>query len=173
MIINNCSDGELHDLSLYIENFITKFKSTDKLNISELIKNSAKNNLIFAIFIWCAGTTIIGLPIVILSILLRGVCLGFTIGTFSMTLGKFSGIIFCLLSLFLQNIILIPTILILGVSSIKLYKSIVWERNKENIRKKVKIHIVILFFSIVALIVSAIMENVVSVQILKKFIKYF
>ena len=84
------------------------------------------SEIITAIIIWLAGTTVIGLPIVLIAIMLRGLILGYTISAVTLTLGALKGIIFCLISIFLQNILIIPAVLTLGVSSIKLYKSIIF-----------------------------------------------
>ena len=99
--------------------------------------------------------------------------MGFTIGTFSISLGKFSGILFCILGLCLQNLIFIPAILALGVSSIRLYKSIAKDRDKENIKRELIRHTITLIIALIVLIFSAIVENIISIPILKKFIKYF
>ena len=123
--------------------------------------------------IWTAGTTIIGIPIVILLIIYRGICFGFTIGAISLTLGKISGIFFCLTALFLKNIIFIPAIITLGVSSLKIYKVIIKDKKRENIKKVFIRHLFILLIVIILLILSVLVENSISIPILKKLIKYF
>ncbi len=123
--------------------------------------------------IWTAGTTIIGIPIVILLIIYRGICFGFTIGAISLTLGKISGIFFCLTALFLKNIIFIPAIITLGVSSLKIYKVIIKDKKRENIKKVFIRHLFILLIVIILLILSVLVENSISIPILKKVIKYF
>lgn len=173
MIINNSNKFETEKIGLYLEGFITNFQSTKEINKMQLIGTSIKNNLILAISIWIAGTTIVGLPIVLAIILFRGIALGYTVAAFSYLLGKFSGIFFCIIALLAQNIICIPVIITLGVSSINLYKSIVKERNVENIKKKIRQHTIILLIAIMLLILSSIVENTVSVTVLKKVIKYF
>ena len=173
LIINNCDDSQVQEIKTYIGEFINKFKNIDKLKINELIGTSIKNNLTFASLIWIAGTTIIGIPIVIILILYRGLCLGFTVATFSFSLGKYAGIIFCILGLLLQNIIFIPAILTLGVSSIKLYKSIVKDRNRDNIKREIIRHTITLIVVMILLVFSAIVENIISIPVLRNFIKYF
>ena len=122
MFINNCSDEKANIITTYISNFIERFQNIENINHAALLLSSIKNNVILLITIWIAGTTIIGMPIVLGLILFRGFCLGYTISAITITLGLKSGIIFCLLTLFLQNILFIPALLTTGVSSIKLYK---------------------------------------------------
>ena len=107
MFINNCKTTQLDEI-----------KATEKLDISKLLKNTLKENIILAISLWFFGTTVIGLPIVFGIILYRGFCLGYTISTVILTLGVKKGILFIFSSIFLQNIIFIPSILALGVSRI-------------------------------------------------------
>lgn len=172
-IINNSSESDSKEISKYFNDFITNFNELDSINKSDLIRESIQRNLIMALILWGAGTTVIGIPIVLISILLRGLSLGYTIATITVSLGKFKGVLFCLASIFLQNILLIPAILTIGVSSIKLYKSIIKDKRKENIKIEIIRHTIISILMIITLCVSSILENVISITILKKIIKYF
>ena len=81
------------------------------------------------------------------------------------------GITFCLLSLFLQNIFFIPAIITIGVSSIKLYKAIIADRRKENIKIQLISHTIVSLLMLLILIFSSFLENEISVEILKLFVK--
>ena len=173
MIINNCEDTVLEEISSYILDFIDQFKKEENLDKTTLIISSLKNNLLLAFTLWFAGTTIIGIPIVLIMILFRGLVLGYTISIITYTLGTAKGIGFCLASITCQNILFIPAILTLGVSSIKLYKSIVKDKHRENIKLAILRHTIISIIMILILILSTIIENTVSLEILKKIIQYF
>ena len=75
--------------------------------------------------------------------------------------------------MFLQNIIFIPVLMILGVSSIKLYKSIIKDRRKENIKVSIMKHSIISLISLFILILASILKVEVSYRILVNLIKYF
>ena len=173
MLVNNCNETQMQEISTYIGNFVTEFKNITDLNRGELIVKSIKNNIFLALIIWFAGTTVIGIPVVFLVILYRGLTLGFTVATISYTLGRIKGIIFCIVSLMTQNILFIPAILSIGVSSIKLYKSIIKDRGKENIKTEILRHTLLSGIMIGVLILSSLVENFISVSVLKNFIKYF
>lgn len=173
MVVNNCKDTQISEVSGYISDFITKFQSIENVNKTGLIMTSIKNNTILSIILWAAGTTVIGMPIVLLVILFRGLILGYTISAITITLGILKGIAFCLISLFLQNTLFIPAVLTIGVSSIKLYKSILKDKRKENIKVEIVRHTIISLLMILVLIASSLVENVISMTILQKFIKYF
>ncbi|MBP3831236.1 MAG: stage II sporulation protein M [Clostridia bacterium] len=173
MIINNSTETQSSEITTYLNEFITKFKGIQNINKTSLIFTSIKNNIILAVIIWAAGTTVIGLPIVLIAILLRGLILGYTISAVTLTLGASKGIIFCLISIFLQNILFIPAVLTLGVSSIKLYKSIMKDKRRENIKVEIIRHTIISAIMILVLVISSLIENVISITLLKSFIKYF
>jgi len=173
IIINNCNEIQGQEINNYILKFIEKFKSMDNIDKSSLIINSIKNNLILSIIIWLAGTTVIGVPIVFTTILYRGVCLGYTISAISYTLGGFKGCLFCIISLCAQNILFIPALLSLGVSSIKLYKSIMKDRQKNNIKIEIIRHTIFSGLMLIILILSSFVENIFSVSILQNMIKFF
>ena len=173
MIINNCKDTQLTEITTYIKDFITKYKEIENINISSLIIDGIKKNLLFAIILWLAGTTVIGMLVVLIMILLRGVILGFTISSITSTLGFFKGITFIISSIFLQNLIYIPAILTIGVSSIKLYKSIIKDKRRENIKIEIIRHTIISFFMVILIVISIFIESFISIKILKNIIKYF
>ena len=173
MIINNSKENQISEITEFINQFIEKYKGLENINQEGLVVTSIKQNLIFAFVLWLAGTTVIGMPIVLIIILLRGTILGFTISSITVTLGLPKGILFCLISIVLHNIFYIPAILSIGVSSIKLYKSIIKDRRKDNIKFELIRHTIIFGLMIVLLVLSAIIENVISANLLKKFIKYF
>lgn len=173
MLVNNTSVENQQIIENYILNFIEKFKLIANLDKLNLLTTSIKDNIILAIALWIAGTTIIGMPIVFGIILFRGFCFGYTVAAVTFTLGLGKGIFFCILSLFLQNIFFILAILTIGVSSIKLYKSIIADRRKENIKIEIVRHTVISLLMLVVLIFSSFIENRISVNLLKFGIKYF
>lgn len=172
MFINNCTEEQEGSIVTYISEFIEKFKNIETIDKASLTITSIKNTIILTIIIWLAGTTVIGLPVVFGLILFRGFCLGYTISAITFTIGVGKSITFCLLSLFLQNILFIPALLTMGVSSIKLYKAIINDRRKENIKIEIIRHTIISLIMLGVLIVSCFIENQISTSLLKIGIKY-
>lgn len=172
MFINNFSETKEQFITKYILDFLDKFKNLSQIDKTALFWESLKNNCFLVIILWFAGTTIIGIPVVIIIILFRGFCLGYTISAVTLTLGVKKSIVFCFLTLFLQNIIFIPAIITLVVSSIKLYKSIIKDRRKENIKIEIIRHTLISFIILMILFICSFIENKISVMLLKWGIKY-
>lgn len=173
MIINNTKEQQITEITSYISGFITKYKEIENINKIELIIESIKKNIIFAVILWIAGTTVIGMPIVLGLILIKGINLGFTISSIAITLGTLKGIMFCLLAIALQKFIYIPAILCIGVSSIKLYKSITKDKKRENIKFEILRHTIISGLMTLLIVMASVIENSISASILKSFIKYF
>lgn len=173
MFINNIQEGQKTEITSYMNNFIEKLKETPNLDNIELLKVSIWQNVIFALLLWFFGTTVIGIPIVFGLILYRGFCLGYTISVCITIMGLSKGILFTLISLLLQNIILIPAILALAVSGFKLYKSIVKDKRRENVKLEIIRHTIFSLVMLIILIISSLVEIFISTNILKGVIKYF
>ena len=77
------------------------------------------------------------------------------------------------MALLVQNILFIPAIIAIAVSGFKLYKSIVKDKNKENIKIEILRHTIFLLFMLIVLCVASFAEILISTNLLKNFIKYF
>ena len=98
--------------------------------------------------------------------------MGYTIAVCVSILGISKGLPFVLSSLLLQNILFIPAILALAVSGFKLYKSIVKNQKKENVKLEILRHTVFSLIMLIVLAISALAEVFLSTNILKIIIKY-
>lgn len=171
MFINQMQDKG--DIEKYINTYIDETKSLQNGEYLGELQKDIFSNIGLVLALWFAGTTIVGIPIVLGIILVRGFCLGYTIASCVFVLGRLKGIIFILITIFLQNIIFIPAIMILGVSSIKLYKSIIKDRRKENIKLSILKHSIISVGIMFALILSSIIKIEISYRLIVNLIKYF
>ncbi len=171
--VNHLQETPKTEITNYLNQFIEKFKGLENINSIELLKNSMIQNIGLAIVIWFFGTTVIGIPIVFAIIVYRGFCLGYTISLCITIMGLGKGISFVLVTLLLQNILLIPAILALAVSGIKLYKSIVKDKTKENVKIEILRHTVFSIIMLIILVIASIIEIFMSTNILKLVIKYF
>lgn len=171
--INNVNEEPKIQITEYLNQFIEQLKNTETLNNIDLLKTSIGQNIILAICLWFFGTTIIGIPIVFGIVIYRGFCLGYTIAAVIYVMGISKGVLFVFILLLLQNLLIIPAILALAVSGIKLYKSITKDNRKENVKLEVVRHTVFSLIMLGILILSSVIEIFVSTNILKLCIKYF
>lgn len=95
----------------------------------------------------------------------RGFTLGYSISCIVATLGAKNGGIFILSSMLLQNIIFIPVLFALSISGIRLYKSIMKDRGKENIKLEILRHTIFSAILSIMLIVASFIETYVSTNI--------
>ena len=171
LFINQTENQE--NVIKYINTYIDEIKISESNSTIVQLKTDIKNNIFLVFILWFAGTTIVGIPIVFGIIIARGFCLGYTISAIITILGLPKGIAFVLLSLVLQDIILIPAIIAIAVSGFKLYKSIVKNRDRENIKMEILRHTIFSLIMLVLLCIAALVETFISTNLLKKFLKYF
>ena len=170
--VNNMNDSQSEELKTYITNFINSIKQGYTINNIELFKKSMGNNLLFTFLMWFIGSTVIGIPIVFGIVAFRGFCLGYTISSSIAVLGTGKGILFFVVTILLQNLIFIPCMLALAVSGIKLYKSIMKDKRKENIKIEVFRHTAFSLLMLAFLLLSSLIETYVSTNLLLLCIQY-
>ncbi len=173
LFVNNIQENPKLEIINYVKGFIEKMKTMETLNHMELLKNSIGQNILLAIILWFFGTTVIGIPVVFGLIIYRGFCLGYTIAACITVVGLPQGIWLVLILLLLQNILFIPAILALAVSGFKLYKSIIKDRNKENVKIEVVRHTIFSFIMLLILVISSVIEIFLSMNLFKVLVKYF
>lgn len=170
--VNNMQESPKEEIQTYINNFIEKMKNLQNIDNATLLKNSIIQNVIFAILIWFFGTTVIGLPIVFGLVLYRGFCLGCTVSSFITILGIGKGITFIFAGLLFQSLLSIPAILGLAVSGFKLYKSIIRDKAKENIKLEIARHTIFSIIMIAILLIASVIEIFISTNLMKILVKY-
>lgn len=169
--INQYKDKE--EIKKYINTYVDETKIIKNGDYLNELKEDVKDNICLVFLLWFAGTTIIGIPMVLGVIVFRGFCLGYTIASCVYVLGRMKALIFLAITILLQNIIFIPAIMILGVSSIKLYKSIIKDRRKENIKLSITKHSLVSLMILVTLIIASIVKIGISYRLTVNLIKYF
>ena len=173
IFINNSNEYQKEEINKYICTYIENLKESKNINNLEVLKNDIKNNVILFLILWFSGTTIIGLPVVIGVITYRGFCLGYTISACTYALGTWKAIGFTSVSLMVHNILFIPILLSIGVSGIKLYKKIVKDKKKDNIKIAVIKHTIFSIFLFILVIITSLIKVCISGELVDYFIKYF
>lgn len=172
ILVNNLDESQETEINEYIGNFVQDIKNDSKIDYFKLLKTSFSNNIITAIIIWFMGSTVIGIPIVYGEIGYKGFCLGYTISSIAMVLGTGKGLLFVLTSMLFNNIIYIPSIFVLATSGINLYKSIIKDRRRENIKIEIIRHTILSIFILMVLAVASLVETYISANLLISITKY-
>lgn len=165
-IINNATETQSQEISSYINSFISSLKQSQNIDKLLYLKESIFKNIGLAIFLWFVGSTVIGIPIVYGMVAYRGFTIGYTISSIIATLGTKNGILFSVSSIFLQNILIIPCILALAVSGTKLYKSIMKDKRKENIKLEIIRHTIFSLVICFILIIASFLEVYASTALI-------
>lgn len=172
VFVNNLNDAQGNEISTYITTSINTLKENSDINNITILKESAQTNIILVILLWLLGSTVIGLLLVYLIVAFKGFCFGYAISAIVYSLETGKAVILLISTMLLKNIIAIPCTIALAVSGMKLYKSIMQDRRKENIKLEVIRHTIFAIFILILLIASSFVEAYLSQGIFKYCLKY-
>ena len=173
IFINNVNGDQATEIQNYITEFINLLKQDYHIDTGLLLKKSLSDNLILIITMWLLGSTVIGIPIVMGIVLFRGFCIGYSVSAVIATLGVQKGILFFTVTMLLHNLIFIPVIICMTISCMKLYKSIMKDRRRENIKIEIIRHTLISIVLSLFLVVASLIESYVSTNLLMLSINLF
>ena len=172
IFINNLKENQQDIINVYLNSFIESIKNENQIDNVELLKTSIISNIKLCLYLCIAGLTVIGIPILYIIICYRGFCLGYTISATIASLGVKNGSLFIISTIFLQNLIIIPCIFFLTISGMKLYKTIVKEKKKENIKLEIIRHAIFSVIILVFLIIASFVETYISTALFIKISNY-
>lgn len=115
-MLKTLDDAEKQSLIKYLQSFF-QILGSQKIDSGAVFAQSLKNNMQTAIIIWILGITVIGIPLTLIVIGIRGFIIGFTVGFLINSLGT-KGLFFSILVILPQNIIIIPCMIGMSVLSI-------------------------------------------------------
>ena len=151
-----------------ISNYFLQIKS-NRVDIIYTLRTSLTTNLLYIIFIFLLGISLIGLPIVIFLIFVKSFILGFSISSIIFKY-KISGTLLSLGYIFPHHIINLIIISFLGVYSIKvsiyLLKLII-SKKQINFKVIIKKYFGVLIICFILSIISSLLETFISPNIIK------
>lgn len=117
IIVNSLGIDQKNDLYLYLNRFFGQVSDEHLLNTKDLFNQSFTHYIKYLGLLWILGLSVIGLPIILILLFLKGVVIGFTVGFLVSQMG-FKGLLLSLVSVLPQNLILVPTFIVVGVASL-------------------------------------------------------
>lgn len=117
IIVNSLSIDQKNDLYLYLNRFFGQISNDPMMSSADLFSQSFTHYLKYIGLIWILGISVIGLPIILILLFLKGIVIGFTVGFLVSQMG-FKGFFLALVSVLPQNLILVPAFLIVGVTAL-------------------------------------------------------
>jgi stage II sporulation protein M len=153
------------------------FKILNQNNVDSfiLLKHSLLNNVQTLFFIWLLGIIVIGVPLVMGIVMLRGFIIGFTVGFLVNELG-FKGFVFSILAILPQNIFVIPGIIIISAISIsfslKTIKNKINRKNRYNFTAELIRYSLITVSLSILLILGSLIEAYITPVFMKLILGY-
>ncbi len=123
-------DVQRQALIKYMQGFF-QILTTNSVDSIAVLKQSIINNVQTIAVIWILGITIIGIPISLFIIGVRGFILGFTVGFLLNGLG-WQGLFFTALAILPQNLIIIPCLAAVEVTSLSFSLMIIHNRRAKK-----------------------------------------
>lgn len=171
--INNAKNSQIEEINNYLNEIVNNVKTYENIDYANLLKQSLTSNFIIIILLWFGASTIIGIPVVYGTIIVKGFSMGYTISSIISCFGIGKGIAISLSVMLLHNIIFIPTMLATSVSGVKLYQSIMKNKDRENIKIEIIRHTIFCALMLLLMFIASLIEVYGSTNIyiflLKKF----
>lgn len=156
--INNAKTSQIEEINNYLNEIVNNVKIYESIDYGNLLKQSLISNFIIIILLWFGASTIIGIPVVYGIIVVKGFSMGYTISSIINCFGIGKGIAISLAIMLLHNIIFIPTMLATSVSGVKLYQSIMKNKDRENIKIEIIRHTIFCAFMLILMLIASLIE---------------
>jgi len=118
---------------------------------------------------WVLGLSIIGLPMILLMLFLKGVVVGFTVG-FLVNQLQWQGVTFAMLGVLPQNLLVVPALFIVGVSGISFSLRLIKTRlvsKRDDIMPHFIGYTVLVISMLAVLTMAALFETFVSPRLMQ------
>lgn len=169
-IVNSLHSELKQDLLFYLKQF---FSQADKDNIGEpsvVWKESYISQLMYISIIWVLGISIIGLPIILFLLFLKGIVVGFTVGFLVDQMG-IEGFLLAMVSVLPQNLIVIPIYIFISTISIgfsiQLIKQLFIKKQTNSILPELVGYSFLFLIVGIILLVSSCFEGYISPKLMK------
>lgn len=172
IFVNNTNSTQQNNISSYINTYINNIKNQQQISKVNILKTSIINNSITVFLLWFLGSTVIGMPLIYLLITYKGYSIGYAISSIIATLGPGRGTIFVIIAMLLQYIIYIPCIVSLAVSGKELYKSIITEKHRGDIKIQIIKHTFICIILLILMLLGSFVETYISGNLINNFAKF-
>ncbi|CEG27727.1 stage II sporulation protein M [Bacillus sp. B-jedd] len=117
VIVNSMSFTQREDLFYYLSQFFGQIANGKTEASRDIFFQSLLHNSKFIILMWVLGISIIGLPVILVLLFIKGMVVGFTVGFLVSQMG-WNGFIFAFVSIFPQNVFIIPVFIMMSAVSV-------------------------------------------------------
>lgn len=162
--ILNTSDKNL--ITEYLNKFLTS-TFTNKLSYISTLKTTIFFNLLFILFMWILGISVIGFIIIIFMLFIKAFVIGFSVGSF-ISIYKWKGIFISFIYIFPHHVINILIYIILSAFALTMSFQILlcFTKQKINLRIYMKKYSLVLMICIIILLLSSLYETLIMPRLL-------
>ncbi|WP_018660534.1 stage II sporulation protein M [Heyndrickxia acidiproducens] len=117
IIVNSLSIAQKEDLFFYLKQFFGQVSAGKVAAAEDLFRSSFFHNMKFLGLIWVLGISIIGLPLILILLFLKGLVVGFSIGFLVNQMG-WNGFLLSFATVLPQNLLIIPVFIFTSVMAV-------------------------------------------------------
>jgi len=173
IVVNSLSYTQKQDLFYYLGRFFGQVSEGEFATAAEMFKQSYFHNIKYVGLMWLLGISIIGLPLILILLFLKGIVVGFTVGFLVNQMG-WDGFMLSLVSVLPQNLLIIPSFIIVGTIavsfSLKMIRQQFMKRTNEPIFQLLTKYTFMMVGISLILIVASAFEAFASPGLMKSII---
>ncbi len=176
IVVNSLNLSQKQDLFYYLDRFFGQVTEGKFTTSADMFKQSYFHNIKYVGLMWLLGISIIGLPVILILLFLKGVVVGFTVGFLVNQMG-WNGFLLSMVSVLPQNILIIPTFIIIGTMavafSLKMIRQQFMKRTNEPILQLLTKYAFVMVGVCFVLLFASAFEAFVSPSLMKGVIEVF
>ncbi|MFJ5715656.1 stage II sporulation protein M [Neobacillus sp. NPDC093127] len=173
IVVNSMSITQKEDLFYYLSQFFGQVSDGKVTEDNDLFLQSFLHNSKFIGLIWVLGVSIIGLPVILILLFIKGMVVGFTVGFLVSQMG-WNGFMLAFVSILPQNLIIIPVFILMAafsvIFSMRMIKQQFMKKYAQPILPFFKGYILALFVAVVFISAASGIEAYLSPWLMKTII---
>lgn len=173
IVVNSMSITQKEDLFYYLSQFFGEVSNGKVADNNDLFMQSFFHNSKFIGLIWVLGISIIGLPVILILLFIKGMVVGFTVGFLVNQMGM-KGFLLAFVSILPQNLITIPVFIMMSafsvIFSMRMIKKQFMKKYAQPVLPYFKKYIFVLLISIVFISAASGVEAFLSPWLMKMLI---
>jgi stage II sporulation protein M len=173
IVVNSMSITQKEDLFYYLSQFFGQISNGKVADNNDLFMQSFLHNSKFIGLMWILGISIIGLPVILILLFIKGMVVGFTVGFLVNQMGM-KGFLLAFVSILPQNLITIPIFIMMAafsvIFSMRMIKKQFMKKYAQPVLPYFKQYIFALLISIVFISAASGIEAFLSPWLMKMLI---
>ncbi|CAH2716379.1 Stage II sporulation protein M [Neobacillus rhizosphaerae] len=173
IVVNSMSITQKEDLFYYLSQFFGQVSDGKVSEDSDLFLQSFSHNSKFIGLMWILGISIIGLPVILILLFIKGMVVGFTVGFLVSQMG-WHGFMLAFVSIMPQNLITIPVFILMAafsvIFSLRMIKKQFMKKYAQPIMPFFKGYILTLIAAVILISVASGIEAYLSPWLMKTII---